>query len=882
MLRKWFQTVRFALRRRDEERLMDDEIRYHIEQETRENIRRGMSPEEARRTALLDFGGIAQVEEECREMWGVQLISDLLRDLRFGWRGLRRNKGYALAAILTLALGIGSNTALFSVLRSVVLRPLPVRDGDRVMILDRVDQETRRSAFGFSLPEMQFYRAHSTTMEDLAEFHQMSFILLGRKEAQNVETAVVGANYFDFFGLKPLYGRAFLPGEDQHGAEPVLVLSHRYFVSSFEGDPNVVGTKVRMNDREHRIVGVMPPLPEFPRRIDVYMPTSSCPTRSSEHFEKDSTSGLLQLYGRLKPGVTIDQARADYERLVADYRAAYPGAYPAVLSWRPRLIPLGDELARQAQPVFLLLFGITGLVLLIACASVANLTLARMLRRGREIAVRSALGASPARLLQQFAIEGLLVSGLGGLLGLAAATQSMSLLAAFAARLSPRAYDIRLDSQVLWFCVLVSILTGVFACGVPAWRARGNPSPAAREGAGHSMSVARQRARRVLVSAQVAFSFAVLIAAGLLLRSFVKLVNVDPGFQPRSVVAIDIHPNWIRIHGDDFREFFEGLVGRIRQLPDVMAAGVGDNVPLEAIRSRSRRFLIDRGTAPAQAADIDAMIAGTGYFQALGVPVLAGRDFTASDRDGAPLVAIVNQTMAQRYWPGQNPVGQRFRAPGFDSPEGVVFTVAGVVGDVRSIRLEDQPREQIYMPFGQVNGGVCVVVRGASDADTTIARLRDAVQKFDPEAAIAAARKLEDVVSDNTASAQVSTRLIGLLAALTLVITLAGIGGVAAVAANQRRTEVGIRLAMGAHARGLVAMIARQEMRMVMAGLAVGVVAALALSRLIATFLFGVPPNDPVTFALAAALLLATATLACVIPAIRAVRQDAFENLRSE
>ena len=451
MLRESLFSLKSFLFRNQAEDLMDSEVRYHIERETAEYIGKGLSPAEARRQAMLAFGGIDKTEEECRDAWGIRRLEDLRADIIFSLRSLRKHSGYTLAAVLTLALGIGCNTALFSVLRSVVFRPLPMRDGDRAVTLRRINTKTGQPTFGFSVPEMEQYRAQAKTLDGLVEFHMMTFTLLGRVEPENVETAVVSAGYFDFFGIQPLHGRGFQTGEDQHGATPVLVLSHRYFVKSFGANPDIVGTTVRMNDRVHTIVGILPPLPEFPAPIDVYMPASSCPTRSNPKFEQNRRAGLLQLYGRIRPGSSLPQVQSEYESILDRYKAENPDVYPAGLQWAPKATLLKDEMVRQARPTLWFLFAITGLVLLIACASVANLSLARALRREREVAIRAALGASRGRLLHQFVVEGLLISLVGGLLGLASAHAALDLLARFVQRFSVRADEIQIDLPVLLF-----------------------------------------------------------------------------------------------------------------------------------------------------------------------------------------------------------------------------------------------------------------------------------------------------------------------------------------------------------------------------------------------------------------------------------------------
>lgn len=887
MWRRWLYPFRTLWGRGREERLLAAEMQFHLEQEIRLKIAHGMGESEARREAMLEFGGGAQVQEECRDMWGFRVLESIWRDVTFATRSLRKDYGYAAIAILTLALGIGSNTALFSALRSVVHRPLPVADGDRVIAISASDGFGGRAKAQFSYPELQYFRERTKAFESVEELHTMNFTLLGRAEPENVDTGVVGAGYFDFLGIKAQYGRTFQPGEDAHGSPGVLVLSHRYWMTSFGGDPKVVGTTVRMNDRVHTIVGVLPALPEFPRHIDLYMPTSSCPTRGTDAFEHNAKASLMRLYGRMRPGVTAEQASRDLDAVFMQYRAEHKDVYRPGTNWKAMVTPLKDDLAQQARPTLMLLFAITGLVLLVACASVANLSLARMLRREREMAIRAAIGGSRMRLLQQFVVEGMLVSLAAGVLGIVTAVAAQGLLRSFAAKLTPRAGEIALDWQVLVFCLGASVVTGVIFCALPAWRTRVDLVAATREGSlGAGTAVGAKRVRRMLVSAQVAFSLVILIAAGLLLRSFLKLTEVELGFDTQRVLVMKLRPNWSHVDSaQKFTQFQARLLDQVRQVPGVITAGISGNVPLAQSMTMATGMEFEGQAKEPDAPPVKMTfaVAGDGYFDTLKIPVLAGRVFTAGDRDDTPAVAVVNATMAKRRFGGQDPIGRGVRPAG--QPQW--WRIVGVVGDTRADSLEKEPGELLYFPTTQTNMGTDLVVRTANDPGPLVQSLRRAVYAVDPEQAIAEVETMDEVVQGNLSTRLLTARLTGLLAVLTLLITIAGIGGMAAVSTDSRRTEIGIRLALGAVPERLVGMIVRQEMWMVMVGIGTGLFAALAVGQALwswlpSGFLFGTQPWDALTIACAVGLMVAAAVIACLTPAVRAVRIDPVRTLRSE
>ena len=512
---------RALLRRPAVESQLEEEMRFHIDMETRKFVERGLLPEEARREALLAFGGIEKHKEASRDATGAPVIETLLQDVRYGVRGLKRNPVFAAAAVATLALGIGANAAIFSVVHGVFLQALPYGGGDGLVRLRQDAPGINVTDAPFSPVEIADYAARNRTLAGLAEYRSMWFVLLGKPEPERVQTGVVAANYFDVLGVKPLLGRTFRAGEDAAGAEPLLLLSYDYWMRSWGGDPGVVGRALRMNDRIHTVIGVLPPMPAYPDDNDVYMPVSACPFRGRPEASHDRSLRMVQVFARVRPGVSLAAARADLGRIGQGLAAQYPGSYPAKGNeFAVTAISLREELTRAARPTFLVLFGIVGLVLLLACANVANLTLARLLRRRRELALRSALGAGRLRIARQLVTESTLVALAGGALGLLFAAGGLRLLVAFAARFTPRAREIAIDGSVLLFALVVSLVTGIAFGLIPAVSARRSLTLVLQEGGDRSTSgIARHRMRSALIVLQVAISFTLLIGAGLMIRS---------------------------------------------------------------------------------------------------------------------------------------------------------------------------------------------------------------------------------------------------------------------------------------------------------------------------------------------------------------------------
>jgi putative ABC transport system permease protein len=830
---------------------------------------------------------------------GGGLFESVWRDVRYGVRVLRRSPGFTLAAVVTLALGIGANTAIFSVIYGVLLRPLPYREGERLVVVRQQARLNNASSLGFSVKEFFDYRDQNKTMESMVEHHSMNFILYGRDEPERVQTGVVSSNFFDVLGVKPLLGRSFTPEDERQGGEAVLMLSHKYWQRSHGGDPAIVGRVFRMNNRPHTVVGVLPPIPEYPSESDVYMPTVNCPFRSSPQTIENRQARLLSVvFGRLRPGATLEQAQADIDTVAGNLQTTYPDNYPKNIGYAAQATGLGEALTQQARPTFLILLATTGLVLLIACANVANLNLARVLRRQPEMAMRTALGASRGRLVRQMLTESTLLSVGGGALGLLLASWGLPLLTSFAGRFTNRTAEIGIDSSVLLFALLLSVGTGLVFGLLPALSfGKGSKlslAAALKEDGGRSTAAGKNRVRAFLTVAQVAISFTLLIGAGLMLRSLIKLQQVDPGFNPENSLVMRLAPNWSRFINNDpnnpnaataqYAAYYKRLLERVSRQPGVAEAAISSTYPLNPAgltqRPNGVSVIIEgRPQDNGQAAPrLDARAVSPAYFRAAGVPLLRGRAFEESDDANAPPVSIVNEAAARHRWGNEDPVGKRVS---FDNGQTWV-TIVGVVGNVRQYGLDKEPSDEIYGPVAQLAFGSFLVVKTKGDPLAASKSLRDAVHEVDNETAVDQVKTLQQALDDSVASPRLTAWLLGLFALVALVITAAGISGVMALAVTQRTREIGIRIALGASRAGIVTMIMRQGMTLVLVGLAIGVAGALALNGLVASLLYATPGADPLTFAAVSCLLVLVAGAACLIPSLRATAIDPMLTLRRE
>lgn len=874
---RWLRTrlTSLFMRHRMEEE-MDRELAFHLDMLTEQNMRAGLSPAEARALALREFGRVDGVKEGIRDSWLARAFETLSQDVRYGVRSLRGTPGFALVVVVTMALGIGANTAIFSLVNGVLFRPLPYADAGRLVILRQpaLDQHTSRIAF--SPPELDDYRQQVGAFAAVAEFHDMWFILLGDREPSRVATGVVSANYFDVLGVRPQLGRVFTAADEHSDAEAVLVLSHAYWQRAFDADPGIVGRLFEMNDRPHRVVGVLPPLPHYPADVDVYMPASACPFRSASAASGRRDARMGQALARLQPHATIEQAQADVDTVVGRMKSAHPDAYPGDVPFDPSVVPVRGELTRDFRTALLVLLGTAAFVLLIVCASIANLTLARTARRARELTVRSALGASRLRLLRQLLTESVILALAGGAAGLLTAYAGLDLLARLADRFTAGAADVRIDGTVLLFTLVISIATGVIFGAVPALTTRA--VPAASLSTGGRATQRTHRLRNTLIVAQVAVSFMLLVGAGLTIRTLFELQQVDPGFSTDNIMTMRVDLNFTKYQDPktDRAPFWEAVDRRLRAIPGVVGVGGAGTFPLNDLDPFANYVRIEGQPSEAARARVDVRLVSPGYFETLNQPLLDGRPFTADDRAGTDPVVIVNRTMAQHYWPGERAVGRRIS--GKDG--GPWTTVVGVVADARQ-QLHEAPGDEVYLPVFQAGQlSTNWLVRSSLPPDEIIREARAAVRSIDAGQPVDQFRTLADVRMSSLASPRLTATLLALFALLALVITATGIAGVIAFSVSQRTQEFGVRMALGAGRVSVQRMVVTQGLKLALAGLAIGTGGALVLTRLLATLLFGVEPTDALTFLSVALVLLAVAVVACLIPARRAALVDPLVALR--
>ena len=885
-LRHWWRGERL-----DHE--LNAEVRFHIEMETEKNIKLGLSPAEARLKALRSFGPMEKHKEETREARGVSWFENLIADLKYGARALFKHPGYALLAVLTLGLGIGANTAIFSVINGVLLKPLPYEHGDRLVVVQQSRPLSGQPQVGVAIAEYFDYRERGKDVFDgLVEYHQMNFDLINRGEPDRVNTGVVSHNFFDLLGIRPILGRTFVAADDVRDAEAVLILSHSYWRTKFGGDPNIVGQVFEMNDRPHRVIGVLPNVPHYPQENDVYMPVLACPFRAAgerQMAQNRRAFGALNVFGRLKDGATPEQAASAVGAICHTFTQDNKQVYrPETSGFRATTVPVREALTSGARELLLILLGITGLILLIACANVANLTLARMLGRDRELAMRAALGAGRGRLVRQLLTESTLLAVIGGAIGIGFAWITIDMLTTFVGRFTSRTGEITLDPMVLVFTLGISVITGVLFGTLPALGSRVDLVSALKQGGGQAGSGAgSKRMQGALIVAQVAVSVMLLVGAGLLLASFYRLQRVETGYRSEGVLSAQIFGNFSRYPNiTELKKLYLPVIERLQAQPGVNAVAITNAVPLGGGAPGTTRFEIEGRVVddPERRPTTDVRVASPQYFATIGVPVISGRVFNDLDNEESQKVVVINKSMT-RHWDGADPIGSRIRPIfGGPNPPQDWYTVIGIVGDVRQFGLARDMVAQLYLPLRQSLGGFAgqVLVRTAGDPASFGNLVRTTVHSVDPNQPVENVQTLDDLRSEALAAPRLTATLLGIFAALALLVTLAGIGGVIATSVQQRTKEFGLRMALGARRDAVLVMVVRQGLTLVVIGLLIGVAGALAAGRVLSSYLYQTAPRDPIIFIAVAAVFVVAGIVACLIPARRATTVDPLIALRAE
>ena len=880
-----------------------EELAQHLEDRYEELLASGATTEEASLTALAELSESDLLLRELRRVerrvapepiiiganGRSNMLSGVLQDLRYGARSLLKNPGFSAVVVVTLALGIGANTALFSVVNGVLLNPLPYPQPDQLVTLHQSKPNFDTGAIPY--PNFRDLQRQNQTFSAMAISRGFGFSLIGTGEAERVNARLISADFFSVLGVKPALGRTFAPGEDESGAGPVVLISADLWQRKFGAADDVLGKGLTLDDKNYSIVGVIPANFSLLRNVDVYVPIGQW---NNPALKSRSAALGLHGIGRLKPGVTVEQAQSDLSRVMRDLAAAYPDTNKGNGA---KIIPLKERMVGDIRSILLMLLGAVGFVLLIACVNVSNLLLARSTGRTREFAIRASLGAGQWRLLRQSLIESLLLALSGGLLGLVLAGWGTQIALRLLPTTLPRAEEVGLDARVLFFAFAISLLTGIFAGLVPAikssqWRL----SETLKEG-GRGASSGRVRAQGIFVAVEMALAFVLLIGAGLMIRSIAALWNVDPGFRPDNVLTfgLSLSPSMNTASPQAIRVALREISGQLSSTPGVEAVSFSAGaVPLQG--EDDLFFWLDSQPKPASQSEMNMALVyrvEPGYLSAMGIPLKQGRFFTDQDDERSEPVVVIDEVFARKYFGNTDPVGKRIREDGQDPQQ-----IIGVVRHVEQWGLDsndsDLLQAQLYEPFRQFSdnalsggvGGVGVVMRtdgapgeaGAALFDS----IRHVVQSQNSQNVIFNPQTMNEVIADTLAERRFSMILLDAFAIAALLLASVGLYGVISYLVGQRTHELGIRIALGATRRNVLNLVLGQGMKMALCGVALGLVTAVGVTRLLAKMVYGVSTTDPATFAIISLLLTTVALLACFVPALRATKLDPLVALRYE
>jgi predicted permease len=877
--RAWFVRLGSLFTSSRSDREFARELESHLQLQIDDLMRSGMTPDEARRRALGSLGGVERTKEEYRDRRGVPVFENLIRDLRHAARGLTKSPGFTLAAIIVLGLGVGANTAIFSVVNAVVLRPLPFLDADRIMRLWHIPPPTLFTGTQvFSLSPANFidWQQQSHVFERAAVYRVGRRTVTGQGEPYALVAGRASADFLPIFGMSPRLGHGFTAEDDKAGGAKTVLLGDATWRTRFGGDPSVIGRSLVIDGVAHTVIGVVPNAPAFINTIQIWLPLA---WTAEERAIRNNHN--YRGVAKLKPGIDVATAQADLTTIARQLEQQYPEDNK---DWGALVLPLQDDLVGTTRSSLLVLLGAVGLVLLIACANLANLLLVRTLGRAKEIAVRSALGASRLRVLQELLAEGALLGVGGGIAGWLAAVYGVQLLVATFGASIPRSDEITLDARVLAFTSGVALLTGLASAVFPALRmTRRDANDALKQGAGRGNSSAGEgRVRRYLVVSEVALALMLLIGAGLLIRSLSGIRGVNPGFDPRNLLTATVGiPNSKYATPESRVRFFDRALENIRALPGVESAAAIDTLPLQG---GSSQYVAIEGAPPVPESELPVVavrMPTPGYFETARVPLKAGRDFTEGDALGRPLVAIVSELAAKKFWPNESPIGKRITLSLMSKePREVV----GVVGEVVMSSLEErEPETTIYVPSRQFGfGGSDLMIRTSGVPESLTRSVIGAVQAVDPEQPVLDIATMQSIVEESLGERRFAMLLLGGFAALALVLAAIGIYSVLAYTVRQRVREIGIRMALGAPTSGVLRLVALEGLKPTLIGVGIGLALAAALGRVMSSLLYGVGVHDAGTYALVGSLVIAVGLVATLVPVYRATRIDPVVTLRSE
>ena len=881
-IKHWFYTaplrLRSLFRRAQVEQELDEELRYHLDRQIEEYLSKGMTEEAARYATLRAMGGVERRKEECRDMRNVRWIEDLMQDVRYSLRTLRKSPGFTAVATLMLALGIGANTAIFSVVNAVLLRSLPYQDPDRLVMV--------------SFAERRFleWRDQAKAFEQIAAYQIHTADLTGNGEPERLAAGYVSANLFATLGVAPALGRAFTPAEDTVCSAPVVILSDGLWRRRFDGDPQVIGqaiTLVTLGGQSRTVVGIMPHGFRFPGEADLWLPLELTQKACRKDFR------IHGVIARLRPGMTPEAAEADLSVILNRQRQAFTREYP---DERVRVIRLSEWLVSDVRSALLILFGAVAFVLLIACANVANLLLSRSAARQKEMAIRAVIGAGRLRLVRQLLAESLLLSLIGGAAGLLAAKWGVKLLVAMSPPGIARIEETAVDVRALGFTCGIAVLTGLLAGAFPALNASKvyvNETLKAQSvtwsGRGSGL-----RSLPALMIAEFALALVLLVGAGLMIKSFARLLAVPKGFNPAGVLTLDLKPSLAKYWLGSPQRFayFQEALARVQALPGIHSASLTGFLPLTGPTTGYSVPHVVEGRPPFEPGNAPTFVfthISPDYFKTMGIEMRAGRQFVAQDGGEAPRVAIINETIARNFFPNENPIGHRLLM------EASPATIVGVVADTRHFGLDQNVQHEVYLPYPpdsdwkwNTDWKMSLVVRAASAQNNSTAlstlagAIRNQVRAIEPNEPVNQVITMDERLSNSIAQRRFQMLLLGVFAAVALVIATVGIYGVISYAVSRRTHEIGIRMALGARGADVLRMVVWRGISLALVGVAIGLAAALALTRVLKNLLFEVSATDPATFALIALLLVAVALIASYIPARRATKVDPLQALRHE